>query len=121
MIKIYKIEFGDYIYYGSTKQKKLCKRQSRHNENLKNNSSQKLYRKARENNINKLICVLLFECNEEERFKKENDLIQGNVDKILLNERLAYVDPERRLERHREINKKYYSSEKGIKQRQKSK
>lgn len=107
--KIYKIEFDKYIYFGSTKQRYLSRRQSRHNHNLKHNPIQKLYRVARENEVSKLICELICECNEEERLLKENELIQSNTDKIILNDRLAFCDAERK----KEINRKYAQSEKG--------
>jgi len=108
MNKIYKIEFDNYIYYGSTKQL-LCKRQSRHNYNLRNNYKQKLYQIANENNIKKLNCILLEECEEIERYYIENKYIKNNNNKIILNDRLAFASKERK----KEINKKYSQSEKG--------
>ena len=109
MNKIYKIEFDNYIYYGSTKQKLLSQRQSRHNYNLKHNPKQKLYKIANENNIEKLNCILLEECEEIERYYIENKYIKNNNDKIILNDRLAFANEERK----KEIKKKYAQSEKG--------
>jgi hypothetical protein len=108
MNKIYKIEFDNYIYYGSTKQL-LCKRQSRHNYNLRNNYKQKLYQIANKNNIEKLNCILLEECEEIERYYIENKYIKNNNDKIILNDRLAFANEERK----KETNKNYRHSEKG--------
>ncbi len=109
MVKIYKIEFGDYIYFGSTKQKYLSSRQSRHNHNLKHKPVQRIYKVAKENNISKLICELICECDADERLLKENELIQQSSDKTILNDRLAFCDEERK----REIYMKYARSEKG--------
>ena len=108
MNKIYKIEFDNYIYYGSTKQL-LSIRQNRHNHNLRNNYKQKLYQIANKNNIEKLNCILLEECEEIERYYIENKYIKNNKDKIILNDRLAFASKERK----KEIKKNYRQSEKG--------
>ena len=107
--KIYKIEFLNYIYYGSTKQKYLSTRQARHNHNLKHNPKQKIYNVAKENNIEKLICELICECSEDDRLNKENEFIQDENDKIILNDRVAYSD----IDRKREQKRRYEASEKG--------
>jgi len=58
---VYKIEIGEKIYIGSTIQK-LSDRQRKHNFNLKQEEyKNKLYKKCRENNITKIICILLEE------------------------------------------------------------
>ena len=116
MVKIYKIEFGNYIYFGSTKQAYLTRRQSRHNYNLKHDPKQKLYRVAIEQNIHKLNCILLCECEDDERLKKENELIIGTTDKIILNERLALSDSHT----VKMNNLKYSKSEKGKLQKKKA-
>ena len=55
---IYKIEFNDYTYIGSTTN--IKQRQWEHNFNLKNNNIL-LYKKARECNISEFECILIEE------------------------------------------------------------
>ncbi len=56
---VYKIEFGEWLYIGSTTQT-LNGRQLRHNYDYKiRNINYKLYEKARENNIENIKCILL--------------------------------------------------------------
>ena len=107
MSSIYKIEFNDCIYFGSTKQK-LSKRQSGHNFNLKNKPNQKLYQEAIKNGIDKLECILICECSDEERYLKENELIKNTTDKIVLN----MVDAIKDIEKRKEWNRNYQQSEK---------
>lgn len=109
MSKIYKIEFNNYIYFGSTKQKYLSRRESRHNYNLKHCPVQKLYQEAIKNGIDKLECQLICECSHEERLLKETELIKNTKDKISLNERFAFCD----LERKKQTKRKYAMSELG--------
>ncbi len=112
MNKIYKIEFGDYIYYGSTKQKKISQRQSRHNYNLRHNPKQPLYKQAKESGVEKLICEVICECNDEERFILENTFIR-ECPKICLNDRCANLTPEEQIQRRVESRRKYVKTEKG--------
>ena len=112
MNKIYKIEFNDCIYYGSTKQKYLSSRQSRHNHNLKHNPKQLLYSKANEQGIKNLVCELICTCNDSDRFKIENDLI-NSCEKECLNDRKANYTEEERKEKKKENNKRYNQTDKG--------
>jgi len=112
MNKIYKIEFNDYVYYGSTKQKYLSVRQARHNHNLKHNPKQLLYKKAIEEGIDKIVCELICECEEHERFEIENRLIVACVKKSL-NERRAKLTEEESKQRKKESKKRYNQTEKG--------
>jgi predicted peroxiredoxin len=109
MSKIYKIEFNDCVYFGSTKQKYLSSREARHNYNLKHCPVQKLYQEAIKQGIEKLECKLVYECSNEERLLKETELIKNTKDKIILNDRLAFCD----LERRKQINRKYAMTERG--------
>ena len=72
MCSIYKIDFNDCVYYGSTKLK-LSQRQNHHNYNLKNRPNARLYKEAIKQGIEKLECVLVCECSNEERLLKENE------------------------------------------------
>ena len=108
MVIIYKIEFGNFIYFGSTKQL-LCKRKGRHNQNLRDGYPQKLYVTARENNIEKLELIKLCECGDDERLLIENKYIQESTDKIILNSRLAHAA----IDRRREIRRNYEASDRG--------
>ena len=57
---IYKIEFGDYLYVGSSKQKYLSQRQGNHNSRLRENKRQHfLYKKCRELGIEKIECIFI--------------------------------------------------------------
>ena len=112
MNKIYKIEFNDYIYYGSTKQQYLSRRQARHNHNLRHNPNQLLYRKANEEGIEKLVCELVCECEEHERLEMEDGLIVA-CDRQSLNERRATLTEEEKIQRKKESNQRYEKTEKG--------
>lgn len=106
MSKIYKIEFNDCVYFGSTKQK-LSRRQNEHNFRLKNNPKQKLYQEAIKQGIEKLECILICECSNEERYLKENELIKTATDKILLNSILAIEDKEKKKQYNKEYREKH--------------
>ena len=102
-MRIYKIEFGDYIYYGSTKQM-LCQRQSRHNCNLRDlTMKQNLYVKAREYGIKKLILIQIDECDEKDTPLIEERYIISPITKIVLNTRI----PNSCRERKNKINREY--------------
>ena len=103
MGKVYKIEINDKIYYGSTKQQ-LCKRQSRHNYNLRNNPIQLLYKTCIEENIEKIICIELYDGDDYK--EKEQSYIKNNIS---LNMRHSISS----IERKKETHKKYIDSEKG--------
>ncbi len=103
---IYKIVVNDYIYYGSTIQQ-LCKRQARHNHNLKHNPIQKLYVECINNNIDNIKCEVVEECNNSIIRERENFYISNCNNS--LNSRLALCTEERK----KEINRKYMQSEKG--------
>lgn len=108
MSKIYKIEFNDCVYFGSTKLK-LIERQYQHNSRLKNRPTTRLYKEAIKNGIEKLECVLVCECSNEERYLKENEFIKNTTDKILLNTNLAIEDKEKTKEKKRQ----YYQTDQG--------
>lgn len=116
MNKIYKIEFNDFVYYGSTKQKLLSSRQAKHNYNLKHNPKQLLYSKAKDLGIDKLICKLICECNDLDRIEIENNLINSSKKECLNSRRVPYTEEERKIKKI-ESNKKYYQSEKGKQKR----
>ena len=105
MGKVYKIVVNDLCYYGSTKQKYLSKRQSRHNDNLRNNPKQKLYQYCLAQNISKINCELIYE--GDDYIEYENDLIKN--DSNCLNMRWSKSSKERK----KETAKKYNQSEKG--------
>ena len=104
---IYKIEVGEELYVGSTKQKYLCRRQGQHNKIL-NNSKYKdyniyLYRFCREHNIEKIICELIEEVDNTELVLLEQEYI--TMLEPSLNTRRAYRTKEEHLEQMRLINK----------------
>ena len=107
--KLYKISFLNYIYYGSTKQYYLSNRQNRHNENLRNNPKQLLYKTARDNNIDKLYCELITTYDTLEELKEaENNCILNNNDLILLNQRKVigtYDDIKKRVRDYQKTEK----------------
>lgn len=85
---IYKIEFENEIYIGSTSKKYLCMRQAEHNNNLKNKPHQKLYKKCIENKIDKIKCIwvadIKYDTNDEkrmieEKYRKEMNATMNSV------------------------------------------
>jgi len=88
MATIYKIEVGEFIYYGSTK-KKLIHRQTNHNTKLKNNSTFPIYKKCRDLNIEKIKCIEIEKCKLEDRFIREGYYIRNCNKDILLNYQTA--------------------------------
>jgi hypothetical protein len=106
---IYKIEVAGELYIGSTKVKYLCDRQSYHNQSLKNpnirNYNCLLYIFCREHNVEKIICELIEEVDNENIFIKEQekiDLLQPS-----LNRNRAYITEEQKIDQQKELNKKY--------------
>ena len=75
---IYKIEIDNQIYIGSTKQK-LNKRQITHNQGLNNPNDRNyniyLYRFCREKKVEKIICELIEEVNNNELVLLEQEYI----------------------------------------------
>ena len=70
MYFIYKIQFGDYIYIGSTKD--INRRQYEHTYELrKGRKDWPLYNLARENGINYIECVEIEQVEEHERYTTE--------------------------------------------------
>jgi hypothetical protein len=71
---VYKIEIGDELYIGSTEEK-LCKRQGKHNYDLKKKPHRKLYKACIDNGINKIKCWwvadIIFNSFEERRAIEE--------------------------------------------------
>jgi len=87
---VYKIEIGDEIYIGSTIEK-LKRRQTNHN-SFRKSQNCKLYRKANDFNIKKIICIPL----EEKEIENEEEirlLEQEYIDKLKpsLNSQIAYT------------------------------
>jgi len=110
---VYKIEIGENIYIGSTTQK-LCNRQGLHNFHYRDNTKiNKLYKKCRDNNITKIICILL-EQKEVEDIDEIRQLEQQYIDELnpSLNSWSAYITEEDKKEKHKEKNKKYYQENK---------
>ena len=108
MATIYKIEVGEYIYYGSTKQR-LCQRQDRHNESLRNGKKNyKIYQKCRELNINKIKCIEIEKCKLEERNTREGYYIRICNKDILLN----CVIPDRYRIGNDKYDEEYYENNK---------
>jgi hypothetical protein len=95
---IYKIEFYENLYVGSTIN--LIKRQSKHNSNYKiGKLNIKLYETARENNIEKIECILLEEIEFDDigelRKKEEEYRVKLNAN---LNEKACFQSEEERKE-----------------------
>lgn len=87
MATIYKIEFDEYIYIGSTVNMKC--RQRQHNHALRQNKTihhkSALYATARENGINCIEMIELEECSIDDRFIREQHYIDLNKGDKLLN------------------------------------
>ena len=66
-----------------------------------------------------LVVLLICECNDLDRFKIENNLINTS-EKECLNLRMAPLTEEESIMRKRESNKRYYQSEKGKQQKRES-
>ena len=77
---IYKIEIGEDLYIGSTKQKYLCDRQKLHNHDLNNphrkNYNLLLYKFCREKKVKKIICELIEEVENGELLLLEQEYIK---------------------------------------------
>jgi predicted GIY-YIG superfamily endonuclease len=86
MAYIYKIEIGDYIYYGSTTD--IKRRQREHNCKLKSRDYY-LYQKCRELNILKIKCIQIEKCKEDNRIEREGYYIRNCNKDILLNKQIA--------------------------------
>ena len=118
---IYKIEFNEYTYIGSTTNIKV--RQYQHNIDLKN-SNLLLYKKARDCNISNIECILIEEVEVDSRLdlrKIEQNYI--NKYKSNLNSNCAYLTDDLKLykkmtdknkEANNEYGKKYYHENKEI-------
>lgn len=104
MGQVYMIQVADEVYYGSTKQKYLSKRQSRHNWNLRNKPNQLLYKKCIDVGLERIKCIKLYE--GDNYLDVENQYI---IDNECINERHAFAT----IERKRETSRKYRQSEKG--------
>ena len=104
---IYKIEIYNQIYIGSTKQK-LNKRQITHNQGLNNPNDRNyniyLYRFCREKKVEKIICELIEEVNNNELVLLEQEYI--NKLQPTLNTRGAYRTEEQKLLDRKEHNNK---------------
>lgn len=106
MATIYKIEFDEYIYIGSTKDMK--QRQSRHNYVLNGNTDRshfRLYTTAREKGINCFELITIEECSIDDRFNREQHYIDVNNTDKLLNCVNAIFDKKEYMEEYREKNK----------------
>ena len=89
---IYKIVIGNDLYVGSTKKKYLCDRQRHHNYYLNNPNSKNyntyLYKFCRTHNIEKIICELIEEVDNNELVLLEQEYI--NMLEPSLNCKRAY-------------------------------
>ena len=103
---IYKIEIDNQIYIGSTKQK-LNKRQITHNQGLNNPNDRNyniyLYRFCREKKVEKIICELIEEVNNNELVLLEQEYI--NKLQPTLNTRGAYRTEEEKIEYYKKKSK----------------
>tara|TARA_R110000824_G_scaffold27294_1_gene92875 strand:+ start:685 stop:1185 length:501 start_codon:yes stop_codon:yes gene_type:complete len=103
---IYKIEFGNDLYVGSTKCYYLCERQAIHNSDYRNDKyvTKLLHKKAKENNIDKLKCIFIcnfyFNTIEELRQEEEKYRIELNA---TLNTNKSFTTEEQK----KEYQKKY--------------
>ena len=134
---IYKIELTENnIYIGSTKQT-LCKRQSQHNNALKTQPHQKLYKSCIENNITNIKCVWVADVTfnniaelrmVEEKYRKElnanlntikcytsedrKEYYKNNKDTINKKQKEYYENNKNKkkeyYEKNKEYNKEYY-------------
>ncbi len=104
---IYKIEVEGELYIGSTK-KKLYYRQGLHNHVLNNPNDKNyniyLYRFCREKKVEKIICELIVEADNNELVLLEQEYI--NMLEPTLNSQRAYQTKEERKEQIRLKNKK---------------
>ena len=110
---IYKIEFNEYTYIGSTTQN-IKQRQWEHNSHLKNKNCL-LYKKARDCNISKIECILIEEVEVDSRLdlrKIEQDYL--NKYEPNLNSLNSYrTDDENKLNK-KKTNKIYRDKNKEI-------
>ena len=67
--KIYKIEFNDNLYIGSTIMKYLSQRQQAHNKDYKIGKKFKLYEECKKHNIEKIKCILLEEVDINDKLE----------------------------------------------------
>lgn len=89
--KLYKIVVGDDTYVGGTCQK-LNQRKARHNWNLAHGLDFKIYKKARERNIDKLELELLenFACRSKRDLNRQEEVWRSLLN-ATLNERKCYL------------------------------
>ena len=108
---IYKIEFNENLYVGSTID--LHKRQIKHNSDYRKTKNYKLYEKAREYNIEEIELILLeeieFEDIDELRIKEEEYRIKLNAN---LNEIACYRNDESYKEYYKKNKIEYYKKNK---------
>ena len=119
---IYKIEIGEDLYIGSTKQK-LNQRQTKHNQGLNNpndkNYNGYLYKFCREKKIEKIICELLETVEDTELVLLEQEYI--TMLEPSLNIRRAFQTEEERIEQIRlHCKKKSKCPECGLEMNKKS-
>tara|TARA_R110002020_G_scaffold7745_1_gene32166 strand:- start:994 stop:1545 length:552 start_codon:yes stop_codon:yes gene_type:complete len=105
---VYKIEFNDEIYIGSTEQK-LCSRQAKHNNYIKKYPNRKLYKKCIEEGIEKIKCIWVadieFNSTAEKRAIEEEYRKDLNA---TLNSIRCYTT----LEEYKQDKKEYYEKNK---------
>ena len=108
--KIYKINIGDEIYIGSTTERLLCNRQSKHNYNLRKKPHiQKLYQKCIDAGIEKIKCIWVADvkCNSIDELRKiEQDYI--NKYNPTLNMLKAYRTNEELKQEANDNQNRYY-------------
>lgn len=107
MATIYKIEFDEYIYIGSTKDMKERKRY--HNYALRKNKTihhkSRLYTIAREKGKKELELIAIEECSIDDRFIREQHYIDVNAGDKLLNCVNPIFDKKEYMKEYREKNK----------------
>ena len=112
--RIYKIEVNENDFYIGSTIKSLKERETLHNNRLnKNIRTNKLYEKCRENNITKIICILLEE--KEVENKEEIRMLEQEYIKELqptLNDRFAYITEEEKKNIRKENCKEWRENKK---------
>lgn len=103
---IYQIKVNNELYIGSTTQKLLSYRQREHNYSLRNQNhkyNNTLYKFCRKHNVEKIICELIEEVNDNELVLLEQEYI--NMLEPSLNTNKAYQTTEKKIEYYKNYNK----------------
>tara|TARA_R110000823_G_C15603605_1_gene465633 strand:+ start:101 stop:547 length:447 start_codon:yes stop_codon:yes gene_type:complete len=111
--KIYKIEFNENVYIGSTIMNYLSNRQQKHNEDLRKGKNLKLYEECRKHNVEKIKCILIEEVDINN--KSELSILEQNyINKLHpnLNMIKAFRSNEDIKIVHRKYSKTHYEKNK---------